>query len=176
MYDCRPRRKNKNAVLLTALFTLLSAAGLLLSALSESPIYPAELAATVAAALAVLIAGRYLLRDYVYVLDDRAGDVEFCVVEVQGKRFRTVCRIDAAEITEVARETPETRKTLRRRGRALRRFDYCVDVGAKDAVWLFLSDDGKPTAIRFSPNERMESVLKVFASARTGREDPSDGQ
>lgn len=165
MYEYRAKRKNKTAVLLTALFTLLFATGMLYMTLSEVYRYAVEFLTVLSAVLALAVAGRYLLVDYLYVVrEDGTGVPEFLVVEQKGKRNKIVCRLSVSEITETVRETPEVREALKARFHAAKHHNYCVDIGYNGAVCLFLSEDEAETAIRISPDEHLLSLLRAFSS------------
>ena len=164
MYTYRPKRRNKTALLLTAVLTLIFASGLICAGFAGSFRYLLEFLSVSSGAGALLIAGRYLLKDYVYLIRENDLEYDFIVVERQGKRRKTVCRIGVSEIKGIVRETPQNRKALSARRKGMKQLNYCVDLGRCDSVYLFLTEDGTETAIRFSPDETLESILKMLSS------------
>ena len=96
-------------------------------------------------------------------------------MEWQAKLRSTVARIALSEIVSVERETKETRQALKARARAGKHYDYTVELSSVSAVYVFFKDNDREAAIRFSPDERMETLLREASRAsrfcETDRED-----
>jgi hypothetical protein len=168
----KAKRKNKNAVLLTALFTLLTATGMFYIVLSDTYFYAIEFLTLLSAIAALTVAGRYLLVEYLYVVrESESGAYEFLVVEQKGKRNKIVCRIFTSDITEILEEASMTREALKERRRNVKRHDYCVDLGSRSAVCLFVSEDEAEEMIRISLDERLLSLLRSLTPQRIYREE-----
>lgn len=175
MYDYIPKRKNKKAATYTALFSGLAAIAFLCGGYLGDYRYIAELAAVFSMAVAILLAGRYLLKDYVYSLKETEDGVDFIVVEVQGKRRSVVCRIGVEEIRETVKETSETREAVAARLKGVKKYDYCLDISPESALCVFFDDRGNETAVRFMPDEKMEGlILSLLAAAPRSDHDGSE--
>lgn len=159
IYAYRPKRKGKTALLVVGGLLFLFLTGLVFAPFLTELRYLLEFMALVSLAAAVTVAGRYLLKNYIYAVEEGPSGLDLTVVEWQAKRRRTVARVALADILEVVRETEETRSALRSRARGMRHYDYCVEPGRRDAVYVFLSENERETAIRFSPDEKMEEIL-----------------
>ena len=173
IYAYRPKRRGRAALLLVGASFFVFLVAITYAVIFGEARYILEPVALVALAVAVLILGRYLLKEYIYSIEDGKVGFDFVVVEWQAKRRRTVARVALSDITEVARETEETRRALRKRMRAGRSYDYVIDLGARDALVVFLTEDGKDTAIRLSYDRRLEELLRS-AAAQNGTKNHSE--
>ena len=160
MYAYRPKRKNTKAALLIAVLILISSVGFLFAFLNENAPYIVEFTALAAAAVAVLLAGRYVFREYIYAVEARGSGFDLVITELRGKAHKVVCRIDISDATEIVRASADTKRRLASRAKHMKHHDYCVDLGADDACYLFLSEEGKEVSIRFSPNGKLEELLR----------------
>ena len=167
IYAYRPRRKGRAALLLVGASFFVFLVAITYSVIFGEARYVLEPIALVSLAVAVLILGRYLLKDYIYSIEDGKVGPDLVVVEWQAKRRRTVARVALTDVTEVARETADTRRAIRRRMREGRSYDYVIDLGARDALVVFLTEDERKVAIRLSYDRRLEELLRE-AAARNG--------
>lgn len=168
MYEYVPKRKNKKALILVAMLILITAAGFLSAELIPAYRWTVQLLAIAAAALAVLLCGRYLLKEYTYRIEEQSGGIDFVVIERQGKRGLTVCKIGTNDILEAYFETPENKNMIAKKGRQLRRYDYCVDLGADGTLCLFVREGDETVAVRISPDDKIASILLSQTSENAG--------
>ena len=162
IYDYRPKRKSKTALFLTALLLLVSATALAL-AWSQIALYKNLLIFVGALTLeiSVLVAGRYLLKDYSYAVMDTDESLDFVVFERKGKKQSVVCRVALDGCCALFESYGECSTYLK--DTPFRRYDYCIEIGAKDARVLLIRDDDHYAAVRFMPNDRMTVLLQTFA-------------
>lgn len=166
MYEYKAERKNKTAAMTTLFASGIAAICLFCGGLFGTFRGIAEVVGLLAVAFAILVASRYLLKDYVYCLDKtEEGGVDLTVTELQGKRRIVVCRIGLEDVEELLVETPETRKELRERLKSMKRYDYCVDLAPSRSLYLLFSDRDQTVAVRLLPDERMEKLLRECAGA-----------
>lgn len=167
MYEYKARRGNKRAAMITLLSSGIAAICLLCGTLFGSLRGIAEIIGLFMVAFAILIASRYLLKDYVYRLEmTEEGRVDLTVTELQGRRRITVCRIGLDEIGEILVEAPETRKEVRARLKEMKRYDYCVDLSPTRSLYLIFSDGDRTVSVRIVPDERMEKLLTDHLAQR----------
>lgn len=160
MYEYKAQRRNKAAAVTTLLSSLAAAVCLFGGSLLGSLKGIAEIIGLFALAFAVLVASRYLLKDYVYSLEEAEnGDVDLTVTELQGKRRVTVCRIELSAVEEILTETPETRKAMKERLKGMKRYDYCADLVPSRSLYLLFRDRDETVSVRLIPDERMERIL-----------------
>ena len=167
IYEYKPKRKNKTALLLTAA-TALASATLLSVAWTLDPTVKnlCLLFGALFLEISVLLAGRYLLKDYFYALFDSDGSVDFVVVEQKGKK-----RSDVRTLVASKKERDAFAE-----GESMRNYDYCVDIGAEGAKYLCLIEDGKRVSVKFTPNERMAELLNALIHPSEANGEASDGE
>ncbi|MBO5269408.1 MAG: hypothetical protein J6B77_01395 [Clostridia bacterium] len=124
--------------------------------------------------ISVLLAGRYLLRDYFYALFDSDGSVDFVVVEQKGKKRSVVCRIAVSDVRTLVASKKE--RDAFAEGESMRNYDYCMDIGAKGAKYLCLIEDGKRVSVKFTPSERMTELLNALIHPSEVNGEASDGE
>ena len=158
----KKRKQKQNILLLSLLLAVIAAAAVCLfgGSLLGSLKGITEIIGLFALAFAVLVASRYLLKDYVYRLEEAEnGDVDLTVTELQGKRRVTVCRIGLSAVEEILTETPETRKAMKERLKGMKRYDYCIDLVPSRSLYLLFRDRDETVSVRLIPDERMERIL-----------------
>jgi len=166
IYCCKPKRKNLKAAAVSAVFFVIFLSGIFLFPVFQTYRHLLEFIAAIAAAIAFTVAGRYLFREYLYALSENGDQVDFTVVEIQGKRRRTVCRISLSDIREIADETYKNREEIKEKCRPMKNYDYCMDLGAHEAFRIFLVEDEKEMSIRLSPDENLKAHLTALLKQR----------
>ena len=162
IYNCKAKRQNLKAAAVTAVFTVAFLSDLFLLPLPFMKPYRhlLEFLLAVFAAVVVTVAGRYLLRDYRYILTENGDGVDLVVIETQGKRRRTVCRVALSDIREIADECKDNRRSLNERCRTMKkRYDYCIDLSAERAFRIFLTEREEKVSIRLSVDEGLKAHL-----------------
>lgn len=178
MYEYKVKRKNKAAAITIAFSFAVSAICLFGGRFSGSFRSVTEIVGLLAFFFAILIMGRYLLREYIYSVEKTEnGEVDLTVVEVQGKRRTTVCRIGLSEIKEILFEDPVSRGAVRKRLKPMKRYDYCIDLSPSRSIHLLFSDGDRAVAVRLEPDERMKALIVQLSSAgRTEYVPPTDDE
>ena len=164
IYTCKAKRQNLKAAAVTATFTVAFLCDLFLLPFPLFLPYRhvMEFLLAVFAAFAVTVAGRYLLREYRYILTENGEGVDFVVTEIQGKRKRTVCRIALSDIRETADERRDNRKALNEKCRSMKRYDYCIDLGAREAFRILLSEEKHEVSVRLSVDDGLKTHLAAL--------------
>ncbi|MBQ3483382.1 MAG: hypothetical protein IJA78_04315 [Clostridia bacterium] len=175
MYDHRPQRQNATAKL--AVLALLAAAAIALFGSTLTPKYPAILQAIGIALLIPIIqlSTRYLFTSYLYRLrpyDDGSTDLEIYSYR-GGARMQLVCRVGLEEITALTPLTAANKKPPH----GLRRYNYCMDIGPRDAQVLSVTNGDGDCEILLVPDKTLCDALAAAANAPktdTPTEDPTN--
>lgn len=116
--------------------------------------------------VSILLMGRYLLRYYLYRVEEVDGGVDFTVDEITRRGRVTVCRLGLSDLVSIKEWNDENKPP---RGKKI--YNYCVDARPA-ASWVAEFADGEDRIyIRFSPDGKMLTILE---NAQTGREE--DGE
>ena len=105
-----------------------------------------------------------VLLSYVYCIEPREGgyaeDVpDFVILQRQGKRTLTVCRISVSDVVSVTHVAPENRKRLERERQGVRVYHY-VDRIRPDNLYLLTVRDGESEYdLRIMADERLLSYF-----------------
>ena len=117
-----------------------------------------QFAAICMVTVAVMLMGRYLLRYYLYRVEEAEGQTDFTVTEITRRGGTTVCRLGLSQLLAVKEWNGENQPP---RGRKI--YNYCVDARPVRS-WLLEFADGEDVIfIRFSPDERMLAILRAAA-------------
>ncbi len=154
MYEYRPtyfKKKEKSYCL------VLTLAAIILLALSRIPQMPLpvlwQAVAVAALAVAVMLLSRYLLRSYIYRIEENDRGRDLVILMQTGRRTRTVCRVSVDYIEHALRLTPENSQAQKaaRRGHTVWLYysewqarDLCqlhIHTPDEDAYLLIQSDD-----------------------------------
>lgn len=159
MYQYQPKRENKIASVLLLAVAILSVAmvGISVSVSSFAGIFQFVAVLLLAAEVALFV--RYFRKTYVYRIQyfGTESDVPDLVVsEVSGKDNVIVCRLSLNDL-----EGMKTRSE-RKKVRAGKRYNYCVDIAPKNAVYLEFTDSGMPVTVIISPDDEMISVFEKY--------------
>lgn len=165
MYQYQPKRENKIASILLLVFALVSVFMIGMSALMRSFTGIFQTAAVLSLAIEVALFVRYFRKTYVYRIqyfgtEDDAPDL--IVSEVSGKDNVIVCRLSLGELDGI--KTRSDRKKVR----AGKKYNYCVDIAPKNAVYLEFTDSGMPVTVILSPDEKMISVFEEYVKLGSG--------
>ena len=175
MYEYRVKRRNKTAAVTVALASAAAAicfaSGVLLSQIRSVT----EVLGLLFSAFAILVAGRYLLRDHVYaVRESEETGTTLTVFELQGRRSTVVCRIALSDVSALLVETPDNRRALRPRVKETKRYDYCADLCPSRSTYLFFEDGDRTHSVRLEPDERLEGLLLALCSEESGEGKDAD--
>ena len=160
MYEYIPNPKKKKAkVLGTVLFFL----SLVLFAMSGFKAFAyTGVLQTVSIAMmsaAILIMGRYLLKSYLYRIEEN-GD--FVVEEISRTMCYAVCRLELSKLTDLRPWSKEAKP------KKVKLYNYCVDLAPADSYRLTFLDGEETIYIRFSPDEKMLSLLQAALAENGG--------
>lgn len=116
-------------------------------------------------AITIFLTTRFVVKSYVYSTQEIGeGDYDFVVNEITGKKSRTVCRINADEITDFI-YSPDGKvpsKYASKNGKDILRYDYCQDFMPKDAYYLYASLREGKVCIKFSPDTHMAEIIETL--------------
>ena len=104
--------------------------------------------------------GRFVLIDYKYVVqDNNYNGYDFLIYKTQGKKVTKVCYVSLSKVIAIFRLTdlPDYQKKY---GRTSNRFNYCVNIGAKETFVLILESVYIPKIV-----ERKSSIITLGSSA-----------
>ena len=107
----------------------------------------------------------YVLLRYIYCIEPREGGYaedapDFVILQQQGKRTVTVCRISVNDIVSVTHVTADNRKPLERERQGVRVYHY-VDRIRPDNLYLLTVRDGEHEYdLRILADERLLSYLE----------------
>ena len=165
MYEFLPKApKNKEKLILFCLLGL----AVLLFGVSRVPNLPFpagwQLISVILLVGVVLIATRYLLREYTYCIAPREEgyhftSLDFTIVEHYSRRSVVVCRISVTDILEVTRVTRENRKQLFASLKGKRVYDYTARILPDDLYLLTVKDGEDSFFVRVEADERLVSFI-----------------
>ena len=105
--------------------------------------------------VSIMLMGRYLLRYYLYRVEETDGGVDFTVTEITRRGGTTVCRLGLHQLRAVKVWNAESKPP---RGKKI--YNYCVDARPVDSRLLEFADRDEIIYIRFSPDEKMLEILE----------------
>ena len=111
--------------------------------------------------VAILLMGRFLLRYYLYRIEETEGGVEFTVTEITRRGGTTVCRLALSQLLATKLWCEENKPP---RGKKI--YNYCVDARPVDSYLLEFADGEDRIYIRFSPDEKMLEILNDSLAGR----------
>ncbi len=115
-------------------------------------------------ACAFIVADRYLLTSYTYIIEENAnGGADFVVSELHFKKRRTVCRISVSDIAEISQNGKKHKFAFPKNAR---KYNYSSELLGNKYTVLRVEDEGGSAFIRFSPDEKMLFLIKKLQSSR----------
>ncbi len=162
MYTFEPKKTNNTAnVLIGALIfcaALLFLFPALLPELAYRGIIQSLGLACIIAALALM--SRYSLKRFTYKVHENGERMlDLDVIETQGKRCYTVCRVALGNIESVERATTENRESLKKRCAGRKKFSYLPDLAPTDSIYVFVTECGEPLALILAYDETLLNIL-----------------
>lgn len=145
--------KNKKANYLT--FALLIG-GLILFYLSSfiKPPFLFQIIAIAMFTLSIQIMQRYVLSDFVYIIDDKdSGEAILNVVRAQGNRKTTVCSAELSKCTILSENESADRKITNS-------FDYKQNLFAGSYITILYTDGEDCSKIKIEADENFSAELK----------------
>lgn len=113
--------------------------------------------------VAIMLMGRYLLRYYLYRVEQTRDGVDFTVDEITRRGRVTVCRLSLGALISISRWDEEHKPP---KGKKI--YNYCVDARPAESWLLTFADGDDMLYIRFSPDDKMRVM---FENAVIGREE-----
>lgn len=112
-------------------------------------------------ACAFVIADRYLLTSYTYIIEETDGGADLIISELHFKKRRTVCRISLFEISSLTLSEKNRPFAFPRRARI---FNYRADFLSRRFFVIQGEDKDGDFFIKFSPDAKMASIIFGFLS------------
>lgn len=101
-------------------------------------------------------ATRYIIRSYAYSITGKsAGDYDLVINQVQGGKSIVVCRVGMDDICDFYCEADG--KKIEKN---IARYDYCQNIGEKNAYFIIAELQEGKFAIRFAPDEKMVDIIE----------------
>ena len=122
-----------------------------------------QFAAVAMMTASIMLMGRYLLRYYMYRIEEVSGGVDFTVTEITRRGGTTVCRLGLSQLRAVKEWNDQNKPP---RGKKL--YNYCADARPEASLVLEFSDGGEIIYIRCSPDERMTELFRRALSDGEG--------
>lgn len=123
-----------------------------------------QLAAILMMVVGTQLLGRFVLIDYKYVVqDNNYNGYDFLIYKIQGKKVTKVCYVSLSKVIAIFRLTdlPDYQKKY---GRTSNRFNYCVNIGAKETFVLIFRDGKDLIEVRFEPDRKFaDDLVKIAA-------------
>lgn len=156
MYQYAPKPKKQTEKLICVLLVFLATFCYTASVLFEV-LFPAllQLLSFVCLTVAIFFASGYLLRSYVYRIEENpnSSTPDFTVTELCGKRRTVVCRVSLEEIVMVEPLTAANQKALSQKTRENPRYDYTATLSPEGACWLTVMQNGTPVSVKILTDE-----------------------
>jgi len=162
MYSFTPKKTNNIATVLVAALFAAAAIVLLFPALFKAIPYAGFIQATglvlIIAALAVM--SRYHFKYFSYFVRENGGDgLDLDVVETQGKRRYTVCRVGVKNVESVEIENEKNRDELKKKCRGRKKFAYVCDIAPTNKTYVFVTECGEPLVLILAYDEKLVEIL-----------------
>ena len=108
-------------------------------------------------AIAFIIADRYLLTSYTYIIDENEnGTFDFVVSELHFRRRRTVCRISLSEIASISRIEKKKKTKLPKKARVLY---YFAEVAPQNLYLLHVVNEDGEAYLKFTPDAKTAEII-----------------
>ena len=166
MYQYIPQKSNKKAMYLVCLFLI--GGGLLMFFSTKLKgiidfIWVFQLIGIALCAASIFIFSRYVSKAYIYVV---TKDGDLTVIEVQGKKRITVCRLSIAQISRIESfdgTQTDNINAIKKQMKSEKRkvYNYCIDL-VPSAVCYVFSEEYDEVAVIFQPDEKMLDILKSY--------------
>ena len=165
IYQYAPKLKKQIEKTVCLLLAFLSAFCYAIS-MGDRVLYPAalQLLAFLSLAFAILIASGYLLRSYVYCVEENptSSVPDFTVTELRGKRRAVVCRVSLRDIVKVEQIHSKNKRELLRTSRSTQRYDYTASMSYDGAYLLTVMQGDTAILVRILANE---GLLRFFLNS-----------
>ncbi len=148
------KEKNNKAKSISAALITLSLAVFVLSSLAR---YPAlfQLISLFLAVVGIQMLVRYVLCEYVYIIDDKENGIsDLVVIKRQGRREEKVCHLSLCCVTDVffGDNSPKNVKIHRS-------YNYAVNL-FPNTITLMYADGDKTVAVKLEADEKFSEAIK----------------
>lgn len=161
MYRYTPQEPKRREATVTVALLLLASATIAVSKIPNI-LFPMLLQLVGLCLLAVflLFTVTYLLRRYIYCIEPRDDGIvtdspDFVILQQQGKRIGTVCRISVSDVESAVRITKENRRVLAKQIRGGRIYHYADRINPPNLYLLTVRDGDRRFYIRILADERL---------------------
>lgn len=160
MYKYLIKRKNKTAELVVAALFLAAIVFLIAAMMQARPVILSRIFCVAFFLLGVLLANRYLLSSFCYILNlDGLGTLT--IIQKQGRKERAVCRLDLEKITAFEIVEAGRRKTSGQKMQVdpCRRYDYCATLFPTRYLLLEYDDLNEKSFLKLEAEEGFTQML-----------------
>lgn len=161
-YSFTPKRSNNTSSLLIALLFVGAGIIFLFTAIFEDMAYSGILQSVclVLIIVALAVAMRYIFKYFTYEIRENGdSELDFDVIETQGKRRYTVCRVGLDNIERVEIMTPENKKALKKEFAGRKKFYYIPDMLPARTIVAFVTECGEPLVLVLAYDEQLARIL-----------------
>ena len=161
-YSLTPKKSNNIAAVLITLLFVGAAALFIFTAVFGDIAYRGILQtiSLVLVIAALAVATRYVFKYFTYeIRENGERGLDFDVVETQGKRRYTVCRIGLENIEKVEVMTAENKKALKKEFLGRKKFYYLPDMLPSRTLAVFVTECGEPLVLVLSYDEMLLKIL-----------------
>lgn len=157
-YKYIPPKIIKNAAIAAGVCSTIAALLLLMSILIGAGIYKvlSQVACVVFATIAIQITTRYILSNYIFILDD----INFIIVRTFSKKSKQICNIKLNTAIEISKKTSFKEAEKKFGKLALSRI-YCQNLWNSDEYTYIFEFDEKISAIKFDADDNFVNEMKL---------------
>ena len=159
MYEYAPKPRRRKEKLLVSAAAVLAAASDGCNAIGLPYPFVYQLVAVACLGTGILLAVRYLLRDYIYrVVSHHGGETpDLVVTELYARRKTVVCRISLGDVTSVCPLSEQARGDGKRR-----RYCYTAERTPENGYLLSVCDGDGDYDVVICADEGLLNLIKQF--------------
>ena len=178
IYEFTPQKNMRKLALLTgALFggaAVIMAMTVLLGEMSYR--WAFQLISLGMLAMGVFFTTRYIMKTFVYKIEQTDTGADLTVTEIQGRHVITVCRISLSGIEQVISVCPNDRPTFnealtRAKSGGRKMYNYCADMFGDLCLFVLANECGEAVSVRLSYDEKLCELLCVSDGKSTDGEE-----
>lgn len=160
MFNYLIKKQNRNADIFTAAMFVMSLVFLASSAVGLRPKSLCQFFCVLFLSLGILIANRYILSGFCYIINLEQLPGTLSVLQKQGKRQYTVCRVDLDKICGFYIVNPgEKLKLAEKHGKITKCCNYCATLFPSRYLLIVYDDMGSKSTIKLEADESFKDKI-----------------